>query len=33
MKNGGQKHVLFAFKNQVLKCLRYAVKILTPLSL
>lgn len=33
MKNGGQKHVLFAFKNQVLKFLRYAIKILTPLSL
>lgn len=33
MKNGGQKQVLFAFKKQVLKFLRYDVKILTPLSL
>lgn len=33
MENGGQKHVLFAFKRQVFKILRYDVKILTPLSL
>lgn len=30
MKNGGQTHVLFALKTQVLKFLRHYIKILTP---